>query len=52
MYVGMSVCLRLSMGNPHKKIVCQNAWAELHSPNTHVLKVSFGSLKQSATWNP
>ena len=50
-YICMSVCLRLSMGN-HLKIVCQNAWTELCGPNAHMLKVSFGSLKQSATWNP
>ena len=33
----MSVCLR----KPNKKYVCQNAWAELRGPNTHMLKVSF-----------
>ena len=39
MYVG------LSMGNPYKKYVCQNAWVELRGPNTRMLKVSFGRLK-------
>ena len=47
-YVCRSVCLRLSMGNPHKKMVCQNAWEELRGPSTHMLKVSFVSLKHSA----
>ena len=42
-YVGMSVCLRLSMGDPYQKIVCQNAWAGLRGPNTRMLKVSFGN---------
>ena len=37
-YVCQSVCLRLSMGNPYKKMVCQNAWAELRGPNTRMLK--------------
>ena len=35
-----------------KKMVCQNAWAELRGPNTRMLTVSFVSLKQSAAWNP
>ena len=39
MYVG------LSMGNPYKNYVCQNAWPELRGPNTRMLKVSFGWLK-------
>ena len=29
----------------YKKYVCQNVWAELHGPNTHMFKVSFGWLK-------
>ena len=33
----MSVCL----GKPNKKYICQNVWAELRGPNTHMLKVSF-----------
>ena len=33
-------------------MVCQNAWAELRGPNTRMLKVSFVSLKQSATLKP
>ena len=37
-YVCMSVCLQ-------KKYICQNVWVELRSPNTHMLKVSFGQLK-------
>ena len=42
----------LSMGNPYKrKYVCQNAWAELRGPNTRMLKVSLGSLKQGADYN-
>ena len=48
-YVGMYVYVYLWETHT-KKIVCQNAWAELRGPNTHVLKVSFGSLKQSATY--
>ena len=47
----MLVCLPLSMGNPYIKFVCQNAWAELRGPNMRMLKVSFGSLKQSADYN-
>ena len=27
-----------------------NDWVELHSPNMRMLKVSFGSLKQSADY--
>ena len=50
-YICMLVCLPLSMGNPYIKFVCQNAWAELRGPNTRMLKVSFGSLKQSADYN-
>ena len=38
----MSVSLRLSMGNPYKKMVCQNTLAELCGPNTRMLNVSFG----------
>ena len=45
-YVGVSTII---YGKP---IVCQNTWAELRGPNTRMLKVSFWSLKQSATWNP
>ena len=41
-YMCMSV--GLSKGNPYKKLVCQNAWAELRGPNTRMLKVSFGRL--------
>ena len=51
-YVCRSVSLRLSMENPYKKMVCQNAWAELRGPNTRMLKVSFVSLKQSAALKP
>ena len=50
-YVCMSVCLRLFMVNPYKKFICQNARAELRGPNTRMLKVSLGSLKQSADYN-
>ena len=39
------VYVGLSMGNPYKIYVCQNAWSELHGPNTCMLKVSFGWLK-------
>ena len=39
------------MGNQYKKYVCQNAWVELRGPNTNTLKISFGSLKQSADYN-
>ena len=35
----------------HTKNGMQNAWAELRVPNTRMLKVSFGSLKQSADYN-
>ena len=45
------VCLRLSMGKQYKKIVAKNAWVELRSPNTRMLKVSFRSLKQCADYN-
>ena len=38
------VYLRLSMGNPYKKMVCQNAWAELRG--------LCESLKQSAALKP
>ena len=43
-----------SFGGDHSKkftTKCQNAWAELRSPNTCMLKASFGSLKQSADYN-
>ena len=43
-YVRRFVCLRLSMGNPYKKFVCQNASEGLRGPNS-MLKVSFRSLK-------
>ena len=33
MYVG------LSTGDPYRKYVCQNAWAELRATNMHMLKV-------------
>ena len=33
------------MGKSYKKDVWQNVWAELHGPNTRMLKVSFGRLK-------
>ena len=40
----------LSMGKTYKKIRMPK-WVELRSPNTRMLKVSFGSLKQSADYN-
>ena len=48
MYVGLST---LVYGKPIKRYVCQNAWAGLRGPNTRLLKVGFGSLKQSADYN-
>ena len=45
----VSVCLRLSMGIPFKKFVCQNVWEELHGPSTCMLKVRFGSLNPPVT---
>ena len=41
MYVGLS----------YEQIVCLNALAKLCGPNTPMLKVNFGSLKQSADYN-
>ena len=46
MDVGMSVCL---WETHTKKDICQNTWAELHGPNTRMLKVSFGRLKLTLT---
>ena len=37
----------MGCSNSHAK----NAWAELRSPNTSMLKVCFGSLKQTADYN-
>ena len=47
-YIYMYVCqyVGLSMGNPYKKDVCQNAWGELRDPDTRMLKVSLGWVKQ------
>ena len=42
-YVCMYVCCYV-----YKKYVCQKVWAELRGQNTHILKVSFGQLKQSS----
>ena len=42
MCVGMSVCLRLSMGNPYNKIICQNAWEELCGPKRACSKSFLG----------
>ena len=41
MYVCMYLCLRMSVGKQYKKIVCQNAWAELRSPNMGMFKKQF-----------
>ena len=41
--------VRLSMGNPYKKYICQNAWADLRGPNMCMLKVRFGLLKMTVT---
>ena len=38
-------------GKNIQKYVCQNALAVLRGPNTRILKVSFGSLRQSADYN-
>ena len=46
----MSVCT-IVYGKPIQKYVNQNAWAELRGPNTRMLKVRLGSLKQSANYN-
>ena len=46
-YICMSVCL----WETHTKYGMHNASAELRVPNTSMLKVSFGSLKQSADYN-
>ena len=52
-YICMSVGLStIVYGKPYKKMVCQNAWAELHGPNTRMLIVTFVILKQSAAWKP
>ena len=48
MYVGLSTIV---YGKPIQKFVCYNAWVELRSPNACMLKVNFGSLKQSAEYN-
>ena len=46
-YICMSVCL----WETHTKNGMQNAWSELRVPNTRMLNVNFGSLKQSADYN-
>ena len=48
MYVGLSMFV---YGKLIQKYVCQNAWEELRGPNTRMLKISFGSLKQSGDYN-
>ena len=37
------------MGNPYKKYICQNAWADLRGPSMCMLKVRFGQLKMTVT---
>ena len=37
----------LSKGKPYKIYVCQNVWEKLCGPNTRMLKVRFGRLKQT-----
>ena len=42
MYVCMYVCMSLIVyGTTIQKIECQNAWAEIRSPNTRTLKNQF-----------
>ena len=41
----------LSLRNPYKKYICQNAWVELRGLIMCMLKISFGSLKQIADYN-
>ena len=47
MYVSLYDCL----WKTHTKYVYQNAWVELRGPNTCMLKVRLGSLKQSSNYN-
>ena len=48
-YIYICVCMSTIVYGKPIQSICMSA--ELRSPNTRMLKVSFGSLKQSADYN-